>query len=186
MKKLTKDQQELATQNYFLVEKVAWKWCNKTNLTYIEAHDAVTNALMKSVTKFDPSKGYVFTTYFGKVAENQIFMKIRDKKAFVRAANDNTYSFDYVYGDDNDDSIGSLLDIIRKEDEYSFIQDDELNFLFNELQEMERLYICEYFYKHKGQKQIAKENGTSQSYVSRVIERGIKRMKKKVEVINNV
>lgn len=173
---------EFFNHNIRLVHYVAGKYTS-TGIDYDDLFQSASIGLWKSIKTFIPSKGYQFATYATRVMTNEILMMLRsarrcpliDDKKIVSMdsplntdADGNTLTFDDILAAsclDIDDSIlGSELD--------TYIQ----KFLSNYNQR--NVNIVKMYLDGKTQKMIADYTSISQSYVSRIINKFKRDLKK--------
>ena len=145
-----------------------------------------TIGLMKAVKTFDANKNIKLATYASRCIENEILMYLR------KASNSNVMlSFDEPLSTDWDgneltlrDVLGSEADAVSREIEY----DDEKRLLrrvVSCLPEKEKSIMYMRFglggEKAHTQKELADEMGISQSYISRLEKRILKKIKAEME-----
>ncbi len=140
--------------------------------------------LIKAIDSFDYTKGHRLTTYASKCIENEILMYMRQIKK-----NPSTLSFDDPIGYDKDGDSIQLIDVIKDErldDPLTMMQlnDNKRKLLqyLNQLSEKEKRIIIDRYglfnQPEKTQKQIAKEENISRSYVSRIEKRAFVKLLK--------
>jgi RNA polymerase sporulation-specific sigma factor len=174
----------LIERNLRLVVYIARKFEN----TGVGVEDLVsigTIGLIKAINTFNPSKNIKLATYASRCIENEILMYLR-RNSKVRAE----ISFDEPLNVDWDGNELLLSDILGTENDliYHYIEDEvEKQLLRNA---MGRLSIREKLIMElrfglqgggeKTQKEVADILGISQSYISRLEKRIIKRLKKEI------
>ena len=175
----------LVIHNLRLVVYIAKKFDSPT----AGAEDLVsigTIGLMKAVRTFDPDKNIKLATYASRCIENEILMHLRktsNKKCEISI--DEPLNIDY---DGNELLISDILGSETDEISLHIEQEDEkelLRMVVDELPPRER-WIMEMRFGLGGkeeltQKQVAEKLGISQSYISRLEKRIIKKIKKKIE-----
>ncbi len=178
----------LISHNLRLVVYIAKKF----EATGINIEDLVsigTIGLIKSVNTFDPDKNIKLATYSSRCIENEILMFLR------KASNRQTdMSIDEPLNVDWDGNELLLSDILGTEsDEVSAHVEQEsenrlLCGLVQELGERERLIVELRFgmfgHREHTQKEVADLIGISQSYISRLEKRIIKKLKARLLKVN--
>ncbi len=174
----------LIERNLRLVVYIARKFEN----TGVGVEDLIsigTIGLIKAVNTFDPSKKIKLATYASRCIENEILMYLRrNGKVKSEVSFDEPLNIDW---DGNElllsDTLGTENDLVTKyiEDEV----DKELLYLaMDHLTQRERCIIELRFGlkdgSEKTQKEVADLLGISQSYISRLERRIIKRLKKEI------
>ncbi len=177
--------EKLITHNLRLVVYIAKKFEN----TGIYVEDLVsigTIGLIKAVNTFCPEKNIKLATYASRCIENEILMYLR------KTANRKTeISFDEPLNTDRDGNELLLSDVLAEDGEsinYNIEYEDEKKLLRSvvaRLDERERMIINMRFgidgCKEHTQKEVADIMGISQSYISRLEKRIIKKIKKEME-----
>ena len=174
----------LIERNLRLVVYIARKFEN----TGIGIEDLVsigTIGLIKAVNTFDPSKKIKLATYASRCIENEILMYLRrNNKTRTEVSFDEPLNIDW---DGNElllsDVLGTENDIIHK-----YIEEEvDRKLLYLALQKLngrERKIMELRFGLNNGaektQKEVADMMGISQSYISRLEKRIIKRLKKEI------
>lgn len=145
--------------------------------------------LIKAVDSFDISKGREFSTYASRCVDNEILMFLRKVKRYSEVIGFDDFSFDAA----NDDNL-SLLDMIKSDlnIEEDFVENDMrknnlpiIRSLLDSLSERDREIIklrFGFYGKQYKQCEIALKFGISRSYVSRIIEKVIKKLRTRLEV----
>ena len=186
----TEDEQEakatLIEHNLRLVVYIAKKFDN----TGVGVEDLIsigTIGLIKSINTFNPGKNIKLATYASRCIENEILMYLRkNSKAKVEVSIDEPLNVDW---DGNElllsDILGTDEDVIYRDIE----NEVERGLLFkavNKLSERERTIINLRFGlntpegEEMTQKEVAALLGISQSYISRLEKKIIKRLKKEM------
>ena len=175
----------LIEHNLRLVVYVAKRFEN-TGANIEELISIGTVGLIKAISTFDSSKNIKLATYASRCIENEILMFIRKNTSKRREISiDEPLSVDW---DGNElllsDVLGSESDSVSRD-----MEEDEERRIVREavlgLDSRERI-IIEMRYGLSGggeltQKEVADTLGISQSYISRLEKRIIKRLKKKIE-----
>ena len=174
----------LIERNLRLVVYIARKFEN----TGVGIEDLVsigTIGLIKAVNTFDPAKKIKLATYASRCIENEILMYLRRNNK-TRAE----VSFDEPLNVDWDGNELLLSDVLGTENDiiYKYIEDEvDKNLLHLALQKLsgrERNIMELRFGLNNGmektQKEVADLMGISQSYISRLEKRIIKRLKKEM------
>ncbi len=174
----------LIERNLRLVVYIARKFEN-TKISIEDLISIGTIGLIKAVNTFDPDKKIKLATYASKCIENEILMYLR-KTSKTR----NEISFDEPLNIDWDgnelllsDILGTEADIITK-----YIEEEVDKVLLNQaiekLSDREKSIVELRFGLTSGtertQKEVADLLGISQSYISRLEKRIIKRLKKEM------
>ena len=174
----------LIERNLRLVVYIARKFEN----TGVGVEDLVsvgTIGLIKAVNTFNPDKKIKLATYASRCIENEILMYLR-RNSKVKAE----ISFYEPLNIDWDGNELLLSDILGTENDtvYNLIEDEvyrELLFtamknLSKREKEIVQLRFGLQGYKEKTQKEVADMLGISQSYISRLEKKIIKRLKKEI------
>ncbi len=175
---------KLIEHNLRLVVYVAKKY--ETNIVNLEDLISIgTIGLIKSISTFKQDKNIKLATYASRCIENEILMYLR-KKSKMKAE----ISFDEPLNVDYDGNELLLSDIIASEDSYIVdeIENDEKKIemfeAINELRDRERQILVLRFGLENGeemtQKDVADYLGISQSYISRLEKRIIKKLRTKL------
>ena len=175
----------LIEHNLRLVVYIAKKFDN----TAVGVEDLIsigTIGLIKAINTFNPEKNIKLATYASRCIENEILMYLRkSSNRRVETSIDEPLNTD---GEGNELLLGDVLgtdpDIVGAEIE----QDDEKTMLYravNRLSDRERLIMQMRFGLLDGtertQKEVADMIGISQSYISRLEKRIIKRLRQDLE-----
>jgi len=174
----------LIERNLRLVVYIARKFEN----TGVGVEDLIsigTIGLIKAVNTFDPMKKIKLATYASRCIENEILMYLRRNGKMK-----SEISFDEPLNVDWDGNELLLSDILGTDNDlvYKYIEDEVdkelLNLAMNRLTRRERCIIELRFGLRDGsektQKEVADMLGISQSYISRLEKRIIKRLKKEI------
>lgn len=175
----------LITHNLRLVVYIAKKFDSPTAST----EDLVsigTIGLMKAVKTFDPNKNIKLATYASRCIENEILMYLRKaSNSKVELSFDEPLSVDW---DGNELTLRDVLGTEPDEISQSIEYEDEkrlLRFVVSNLEEKER-NIMEFRFGLNGkevhtQKQLADKMGISQSYISRLEKRILKKIRDEMQ-----
>lgn len=174
----------LIERNLRLVVYIARKFEN----TGVGVEDLIsigTIGLIKAVNTFDPDKKIKLATYASRCIENEILMYLR-RNSKVRSE----ISFDEPLNIDWDGNELLLSDILGTENDliYHYIEDEVdkelLNIAMERLSNREKKIMELRFGLcgggEKTQKEVADMLGISQSYISRLEKRIIRRLKKEI------
>lgn len=174
----------LIERNLRLVVYIARKFEN-TGVGVEDLISVGTIGLIKAVNTFDPSKKIKLATYASRCIENEILMYLR-RNSKVKAE----ISFYEPLNIDWDGNELLLSDILGTENDcvYNFIEDEvDKQLLVIALQKLNKREkeIVELRYGltgigEKTQKEVADMLGISQSYISRLEKRIIKRLKREI------
>jgi RNA polymerase sporulation-specific sigma factor len=133
-----------------------------------------TVGLIKAVNTFKPEKGFKFTTYAAKTINNEILMTFR-RKSHVEI------SFGSPIGVDKNGNEFTLTGTLGTSDEPYFEQKENIYILQQALkklkpQELEVIRLC--YLNENSQIHAAKSMDLSQSYISRIKDRAIDKLRK--------
>ena len=145
-----------------------------------------TIGLIKAVNTFKPDKNIKLATYASRCIENEILMFLRKSSQLK-----NEVSIDEPLNTDWDgnelllcDVLGSEPDVINRDLEYE-LECTQLLAAVKKLSDRERLIMELRFglngKKERTQKEVADKLGISQSYISRLEKKIIKKLKKELE-----
>ena len=176
----------LIEHNLRLVVYIAKKFDN----TGVGVEDLIsigTIGLIKAINTFNPSKKIKLATYASRCIENEILMYLRrNSKTKMEVSIDEPLNVDW---DGNElllsDILGTEEDVIYKDLEHE-VECRLLGKAINKLSEREQTIICLRFGlnqpdgKEKTQKEVADMLGISQSYISRLEKRIMRRLKKEI------
>ncbi|MCI6431861.1 MAG: RNA polymerase sporulation sigma factor SigE [Oliverpabstia sp.] len=195
IQKLMKEEDEQASQeartsliehNLRLVVYIAQKFDN-TGVGMEDLISIGTIGLIKGINTFNPEKNIKLATYASRCIENEILMYLRrNSKTRVEVSIDEPLNVDW---DGNElllsDILGTDEDVIYKDLEHE-VECKLLGKAINKLSQRERTIICLRFGlnqpdgKEKTQKEVADMLGISQSYISRLEKRIMRRLKKEI------
>ncbi|MDD3838966.1 MAG: RNA polymerase sporulation sigma factor SigE [Clostridia bacterium] len=174
----------LIERNLRLVVYIARKFEN-TGIGIEDLISIGTIGLIKAVNTFDPNKKIKLATYASRCIENEILMYLRRNYKIK-----SEISFDEPLNIDWDGNELLLSDILGTENDqvYQFIEDEVdrelLGIAMQKLTNREKKIMELRFglrgQKEKTQKEVADILGISQSYISRLEKRIIKRLKKEI------
>jgi RNA polymerase sporulation-specific sigma factor len=174
----------LIERNLRLVVYIARKFEN-TKVSIEDLISIGTIGLIKAVNTFDPDKKIKLATYASKCIENEILMYLR-KTSKIR----NEISFDEPLNTDWDGNELLLSDILGTDSDviYKYLEDEVdktlLNNAIEKLSNREKTIVELRFGLTSGiektQKEVADLLGISQSYISRLEKRIIKRLRKEM------
>ena len=177
----------LTVHNLRLVVYIAKKF-ESTGICVEDLISIGTIGLIKAVNTFCPQKNIKLATYASRCIENEILMHLRKNQSHK-----NEVSIDEPLNIDWDGNELLLSDILGTEPDSINrpIEDEaEKNLLLSavgRLEEREQLIMCLRFgllgNEEKTQKEVADIIGISQSYISRLEKRIIKKLKKELEQI---
>ena len=195
IQKLMKEEDEQASQeartsliehNLRLVVYIAQKFDN-TGVGMEDLISSGTIGLIKGINTFNPEKNIKLATYASRCIENEILMYLRrNSTTRVEVSIDEPLNVDW---DGNElllsDILGTDEDVIYKDLEHE-VECKLLGKAINKLSQRERTIICLRFGlnqpdgKEKTQKEVADMLGISQSYISRLEKRIMRRLKKEI------
>ncbi len=174
----------LIEHNIRLVVYIARKFEN-TGVGLEDLISIGTIGLIKAVNTFDPHKNIKLATYASRCIENEILMYLRRSvKSRGEISLDEPLNVDW---DGNElllsDILGTDSDVVYKEMDNE-IDKSLLSEAISTLPQRERLIINMRFglsgFSENTQKQVADRLGISQSYISRLEKRIIKRLRKEI------
>lgn len=170
---------ELIENNQGLVRHMALKF---PNYDFNELISEGNIGLIKAIDTFDVSKKIKFATYAAACIRNEILMFIRKEKR-----QPNAVSLDQEFEPDNSYTLKDILmdktieppedKIILKEEEEQIIETLKV------LNEREYTVIESRYIKNKTQKQIALQLNLSQSYISRIEQIALSKLKRHFELL---
>jgi RNA polymerase sporulation-specific sigma factor len=175
----------LIERNLRLVVYIARKFEN-TSIAIDDLVSIGTIGLIKAVNTFDPHKNIKLATYASKCIENEILMYLRrNNKLRAEISFDEPLNVDWdgnelllsdVLGTENDLVVRNLEDEVDRKLLYTAIE--KLTFREKKILQLR-------FGLHNGQektqKEVAEVLGISQSYISRLEKRIIKRLKNEIK-----
>lgn len=177
---------KLIEHNLRLVVYIAKKFDN----TGVGVEDLIsigTIGLIKAINTFNPDKKIKLATYASRCIENEILMYLRrNSKTRLEVSIDEPLNVDW---DGNElllsDILGTDEDVIYRDLEHE-VECKLLGKAINKLSQREKTIICLRFGlnqpdgKEKTQKEVADMLGISQSYISRLEKRIMRRLKKEI------
>jgi RNA polymerase sigma-B factor len=168
--KLTPEQAQLAQEYLPLTLWLVGKHYKKYKyFGYDSVYDAAIVALIKTARTFDESRGANFKTFLTLTTEGEMARMVRDANAKKRKGR--VISFDVPVEDDL-----TILDMMGKEDTYKIFMDDATSELTN--REKEAVYLK--YVEGRSQTEIGERLGVSQVHASRIIRKGLKKMRERV------
>ena len=81
---LSKEQQELASENINLARREAWRLQRTTDIDYDTLEGAALEGLCKAAYRYDPESGYKFSSLAVPTIRGELLHWIRDKTYAVR------------------------------------------------------------------------------------------------------
>lgn len=179
----TDERQKLIENNLRLVEYIAKKF-NKTGVEVEDLISIGTLGLIKAVNTYNPDKKFKLVTYASRCIKNEILTYLRWNKKTKRDVS--IEELLNVDGDGNElllsDILGTEEDILYKEIEIR-MEHMQLTTALNRLSDRDRRIIELRFgfncNNEKGltQKEVAYILGISQSYVSRIERKALKKLR---------
>lgn len=178
---------KLIVHNLRLVVYIAKKFEN-TQIPIDDLTSIGTMGLIKAVKNFMPSKNIKFATYASRCVENEILMYLRK-----RSNRNIDISMDEALSVDSEGNELNLIDVLcTEENEISknIEEESDKKVVWQSLQslpERERDIMIMRFglagSEEKTQKEVADLIGISQSYISRLEKRILKKLKREIEKI---
>lgn len=175
---------ELVLKNEKLIYHILGKMglYNKRDILY----DVGLIGLCKAAKKFDPTKGYSFTTYAGNCIRNEILINFREENSTKRKANFNTVSLDEPVCYDSSGNELTVIDVLKSDVdiEAEIIKKEQKEVLYNALTKLQEkeLLVLNYTYGLNGyeelnQFEISEKINVSQAQISRIKSKAIKKIK---------
>ena len=178
---------KLIIHNLRLVVYIAKKFEN-TGVSVDDLTSIGTMGLIKAVKSFIPSKNIKFATYASRCVENEILMYLRK-----RSNRNIDISMDEALSTDSEGKELNLIDVLyTQENEISKTMEEESNrqIVWRSLDKLpvrEKEIVIMRFglngNEEKTQKEVADIIGISQSYISRLEKKILKKLKKEIEKI---
>ena len=178
---------KLIIHNLRLVVYIAKKFEN-TGVSVDDLTSIGTMGLIKAVKSFIPSKNIKFATYASRCVENEILMYLRK-----RSNRNIDISMDEALSTDSEGNELNLIDVLHThENEISKTMEEESNrqIVWRSLDKLpvrEKEIVIMRFglngNEEKTQKEVADIIGISQSYISRLEKKILKKLKKEIEKI---
>lgn len=134
--------------------------------------------MIKAIKSFDPNKEIKFATYATRCMTNEILMSFRREKKHK-----NNVSLEqplYYDGEGNELKLEDLIESGAPDAIDSYIEKENLARLrqaVSELEGRDRVIIEEMYFKGKTQKQVAQLLEISQSYISRIEKKVLKKLR---------
>ena len=150
------------------------------NVGEMEDVEAVARfGMLKAYKAFDVSKGFKFATYASRVMENEILMYARRLKK-----HQGVLSIELPAYEEDDGREILLSDVLAGKDnlEEDYCSKESiqiLKVLIGELNTRDKRIIQSLYFDRKTQKEVAKEMGFSQSYISKLERHILERLRKK-------
>ena len=177
---------KLIEHNLRLVVFLAKKYEN-TNVDLEDLVSIGTIGLIKAINTYNMDKNIKLATYASRCIDNEILMYLRkNKKVRTEVSFDESLSFD-VDGNELhlEDILGTDADIVTKNIEQTNdkkIMLDEISKLNSRDKEIMLMRYGLSGYEEKTQKEVAEILGISQSYISRIEKKVIKRLRNVIKV----
>ncbi|POD45912.1 hypothetical protein BKM15_26195 [Pseudomonas syringae pv. syringae] len=173
--KLTSAQNQLIESNRNSAYYMAGEFYRKFGrYPFEEYYDACINGLISAAIKFDESKGYSFYTLLRIACESQTWKINRNHNLQKRKGK--TLSLHYTYDTENGKEV-EFEAFLGKEDEYLFFNREYIKSALDLLDDKEKECIRLQFYENMSQKEIGAQLGCSQMTISRLIRRGLNKMR---------
>lgn len=151
---------------------------DKAIYDYDERLSAVQYGFLKAYNTFDFSKEIKFATYATRCMENEMLMHMRSMKKRTGKEGHSLDEVAYHNEEGSEQTFGTMIGVA---DNYGFIEKDHLKSVLAEFcataKERDQQIIHMQYVEEMDQKSIAKVLRMSQSYISRVEERILSRLK---------
>lgn len=177
--------EKLINHNMRLVAHIVKKYTGSAETDDLISVGSI--GLIKAVNTYDVSKGSGLATYTARCIENEILMLLRSNKKFKKDV-----SLSDSVGSDKDGNELTLMDLLCDSEDEVFYKVDKsierekfLNFIKGVLTDREYTVLC-LRYGLKGgknypQREVAKFLKISRSYISRIENKAIEKLKKAVK-----
>lgn len=178
MAKMTEEQQRLVEDNINLARYMALKWIKHgvKNFAYDEIFSMFSYALCKAAKSFDPARGANFATYSARCMDNEIKMGFRKKS-------NSGESFELMMSTlITEDQEGNELEVGQYLQNDAHLEYDKVidtmyaKEAFKTLRPREVLIMKKKFFEDTTQKETADSLNISQSYVSRLEKRILRKL----------
>jgi RNA polymerase sporulation-specific sigma factor len=171
-----KERNELVTENVKLAYHFAHLW--KRKAYWLDINELLSTAqygLLKAANTFDPEKEIKFSTYAGKVIQNEILLLMRSIKNRVF-----TISLEAsINGPDSGDKETTLEDSLPLEDPIKeWTTNHVLLQCIEGLSEKEQKLIYYHYMQDMKQADLAKIIGVQQPQIARMIKQTLEKMRK--------
>lgn len=171
---LTQEQTQLIEDNISFAYFLLFKYTNSFH--FLEPDDiesASLFALIKAARSYDAGKGSKFTTYAAQCIHNEVLMLVRRQKKYM-----GTLSIETPVTKLEGKEL-TIADTLATPDfTHSYLQNQTLIDALEVLDERERHFILKCVMGNEKQKELGERFGISQSYVSRLIRRAKKKMRR--------
>lgn len=174
---LTDQQREFAEKNIKLSYLMANKWIKRLPLVEIDEIKSLCHlGLVKACKYYDPAKGYKFSSLASRIMDNEVLMMLRKDKKHHGVLS----LYDPIRKQDQKDNKIMLIETIEvNEDPFEEVYIEYINSLVDELPGREKVVFNDTLSNYRNW-EIGAKLGISQSYVSRINARAIKRLKMKL------
>lgn len=177
--KMTDEQKKMVEENMNLAYFFTAHFYKKYGfLDYYDVHSACFLGLVHSTILFNPEKSK-FSTFSQIVMHSNIMMLLRhyNRHKVCKPASFYNENLTKRSRDGENFDIFNVVETSWHQDYYETIENEHLFQLMKILSGKEKLAIELYFFSDYSQREISEIMNLSQSYVSRIIERGIKKMR---------
>lgn len=178
MQSLTEAQQTLVEENIRLAYYMAQKWSKhlppqKADLEELKSLCSL--ALCKAARAFNEEKGVKFATFAARCMDNEVLMMLRREKNQWMLV-----SLEHPINDDGEGSELTIQDVLHepKDEIEEWVINESIPALFSVLKEREEVLIKRIFFDNDVQRMIGIDMGLSQSYVSRVRDKALTKMRR--------
>lgn len=159
--------------------KIAHKWSFQYDINDLVQVAGI--GLVKAYNTYDASKGILFMTYLATIVSNEIRMYNRKNKKHTGIR-----SLDCAINEDKDGNSLTIMDLISDDTDYEEmaiqnVNKLELSILLKCLRPREEMIIRYRFIDGLTHKKIGQRLNLSQSYVSRLTESSLKKLKRYYE-----
>lgn len=176
---MSEDQKKLAEDNINLARYMARKWIKKgvRNFDYEDIVSMFSFALCKAARRFDPENGAKFATYAVRCMDNELKMAFRKKSN--NGGEVGELHLSAILNEDQDGNeleLGALLQSDAHLEYDKVIDTMYAKEAFKILKPRDILILKKKFFEDTTQREIADSLNISQSYVSRLEKKILKRL----------
>lgn len=161
--------EKLVTDNLALAKYVAKKYI-QSGLEYDDLLQVAYEGLVLAAARYDPGKGFAFSTFAVCCMEKRIWMQFRKKGVDTESLEDPIPGTDLVLADTLEDPTDAFAEMALR---------DVLVWAIGRLRPRERYVIEAQFLRDPPmtQREIARVLGTQQAYVSRIRKQALEKLR---------